>query len=174
MAGRRRFEPTDEQRKQVESMAGFGIPQDDIAALIHSPSTGKPIDPKTLRKAFRVELSTGETKANVAVGQSLFRQAVGAPAVYDAQGNCIRAEQAPVVSAAIFWSKARMGWRETSVHQHEGKNGGPIQMFDAAALANMTSEELAELEATLATLDRLAQLTGRAGAGQGGAGQASG
>ena len=34
------FEPTPDQRKQVEAMSGYGVPQESIAAVIG-------IDPKT-------------------------------------------------------------------------------------------------------------------------------
>jgi hypothetical protein len=32
------------------------------------------------------------------------------------------------VAAAIFYAKTQMGWRETTVLQHEGKDGGPIEV----------------------------------------------
>ena len=93
MVGRRMFEPTDEQRKQVEAMSGYGVPQDDIATVLD-------IDPKTLRLHFRRELDLGSVRATAKVGESLYKQATG--------GN---------VAAAIFWMKARAGWRETQVHE---------------------------------------------------------
>jgi hypothetical protein len=40
------IEPTDEQRRTVKTMSGFGVPHDNIATHIG-------IDPKTLRKHFR-------------------------------------------------------------------------------------------------------------------------
>jgi hypothetical protein len=131
MAGRKPFEPTEEQRRQVEAFAAYGIPQEDMCKLIPNPRTGKPIDLKTLHKHFRVELDTGMIRANAKVAESLFRQAVGAPAQYDATGKLIRAEQTPVVSAGIFWAKARMGWKERDVHEFTGENGGPIEVDDA-------------------------------------------
>ena len=83
------FEPSDEQRRLVRAMAGLGVPQADIAAHVE-------IDPKTLRKHFRQELDRGTTEANVKVAQSLFHMAT----------------QGKNVAAAIFWMKARAGWRE--------------------------------------------------------------
>ena len=73
----------------ARAMAGLGLPQDQIALLLE-------IDPKTLRKHFRDDLDRGMAEANVKVGQSLFNMAT--------QGNN--------VAAAIFWMKARAGWRE--------------------------------------------------------------
>lgn len=83
------FEPTDEQRRTVRAMSGFGVPQPDIATHIG-------IDPKTLRKHFREDLDRGSIEATAKVAQSLFRMAT--------EGNN--------VAAAIFWMKARAGWRE--------------------------------------------------------------
>ena len=83
------FEPTEEQRRTVRAMSGYGVPQDDIATMLR-------VDPKTLRKHFEDELKRGSIEATAKVGQSLFRMAT--------EGNS--------VAAAIFWMKARAGWRE--------------------------------------------------------------
>lgn len=122
------YEPTEADRRQVETLASYGVKEDDICLLIINPQTGKPIAPKTLRRAFRVELDTGMVKANAKVGESLFMQAVGAPAVFDANGNKIRAELPRNVAAGIFWAKTRMGWREKSELELSGNNGGPIPL----------------------------------------------
>ena len=72
-------------------MARYGIPEDDIAIVVG-------IDAKTLRKHFRLELDVAFVKANAKVAESIFLQAVGAPAQYypaghpDA-GKLMRAEQ---------------------------------------------------------------------------------
>lgn len=124
--GRKAFEPTEKDRAYVETMAGYGIEHNHICKLIDNPRTGKPISPKTLRKTFRSELDTGMVKANVRVTESLFLQCVGAPAVYDKAGKKLRSEQPRIPTASIYWTKARMGWKETSVHEMGGKNGGPV------------------------------------------------
>jgi hypothetical protein len=98
--GRPAFRPTDEQRRQVEAMVGYGIPEAQIALLIINPQTNRPIDEKTLRRHFRDEIDRGQVKANAAVAQSLFKLATS--------GN---------VTAAIFWIKTRMGWKETVVNE---------------------------------------------------------
>ncbi len=90
----RAAEPTDEQRRLVRALAGFGVPQDDIARHID-------IDPTTLRRRFREDLDRGMTEANAKVAQSLFQMAT----------------QGKNVAAAIFWMKARGRWRE--VHPGE-------------------------------------------------------
>lgn len=90
-----RFEPTAEQRRTVRAMCGFGVPQTDIAVFLD-------IDPKTLRKHFREELDRGGIEATAKVAQSLFRMAT--------EGNN--------VAAAIFWMKARAGWRDRASVEH--------------------------------------------------------
>lgn len=90
MMGKRHV-PTDEQRKYVEAMAGFGISEYDIARVIGT-------DHNTLRKHYRDELDLGAVKANTAVAKNLFRMATG--------------EGREAVTAAIFWLKTRARWSE--------------------------------------------------------------
>ena len=104
------FEPTEEQRRMVKAMAGYGVPQTDIATLLE-------VDAKTLRKHFRRELDRGSIEATAKVGQSLFRMAT--------EGGS--------VAAAIFWMKARAGWRE----KHE-------LVLSAQAPERMSDDELME------------------------------
>jgi hypothetical protein len=95
--GRRAHKPDPAQRRQVEAMAAYGIPEPDIAAVVG-------IDPKTLRKHYRDELDLGETKANAQVAGFLFKSA--------RTGN---------VTAQIFWLKTRARWRETPTElRHSG------------------------------------------------------
>ena len=83
------FDPTDEDRRLVRAMAGFGVPQDQIALHLE-------FDAKTLRKHYRRELDQGSIEATTKVAQSLFQMAT----------------QGKNVAAAIFWMKARAGWSE--------------------------------------------------------------
>jgi hypothetical protein len=92
---RKGFEPTKEQRQQVDAMAAYGVPAESIARVL---AISKP----TLLKYFRDELDTGHIKANSAVAQSLFRKATG--------------EGSQSVTAAIFWLKVRAGWSEYAPH----------------------------------------------------------
>lgn len=115
--GRPPHQPTDAQRKQVEAMAGYGIPEIDIARSVG-------ISDMTLRKYYRSELDNGVTKANSAVAQSLYKKATS--------------DGSQSVTAAIFWLKTRAGWKETVVNEHTGPNGGPI----AHTVREMTDDEL--------------------------------
>jgi len=117
LGGNPKFKPTDEQRKTVEAMAGFGIPHEDIALVIG-------IGDKTLRLRCRRELDIGHIKANAKVAESLFQQAVGEAMVVEVAADGTRAtlkeRVEPKVAAAIWYSKARMGWSETNKLEHSG------------------------------------------------------
>jgi hypothetical protein len=78
-------------------MSGLGVPQMHVALLIG-------ISDETLRKYYRRELDRGLIEANAKVAEALFRQAT-------VEGN---------TAAAIWWTKARMGWRERSGAEHSG------------------------------------------------------
>jgi hypothetical protein len=92
--------PDPQSRRQVEAMAGYGVPESDIAGVVG-------VSPKTLRKHYRSELDHGHVKANAKVAENLFRKATG--------------EGREAVTAAIFWLKTRAGWKETSVQEHTGE-----------------------------------------------------
>jgi hypothetical protein len=116
--GRRAHRPDPAQRRQVEAMAAYGIPEPDISRTVG-------IDPKTLRKHYRDELDLGTTKANAAVAGFLFNSAKN--------GN---------VTAQIFWLKTRARWREAPVElQHSGSIGRKdlCEYSDAELLAIVTT-----------------------------------
>ena len=117
--GRRAHRPDPSQRRQVEALAAYGIPEADISGVVG-------IDPKTLRKHYRDELDLGETKANAQVAGFLFNAAKN--------GN---------VTAQIFWLKTRAKWRETPM---ELKHSGSIARKD---LSEISDEELMSMIYTL-------------------------
>ena len=67
---RPRHVPDAFHRRQVEALAGYGVPEAEIAGMVG-------IDAKTLRKHYRHELDYGHTKANAKVAENLFRKATG-------------------------------------------------------------------------------------------------
>jgi hypothetical protein len=81
-------------------MPDRGVAQDDIATLLE-------LDPKTSRKHVGGELDRGSIEATAKVGQSMFRMAT--------EGGS--------VAAAIFWMKARAGWRENHDVKFSGQDG---------------------------------------------------
>ena len=104
--GRPAHLPGPSERRQVEAMAGYGVPEADIARVLG-------IDPKTLRKHYRDELDTGHIVANAKVAEALFRKATG--------------DHRQSVTAAIFWLKARARWREAAAAD-EGRSEPPTEI----------------------------------------------
>ncbi len=95
---------TDVERKQVEAMSGYGLPIEQIAILIRDG-----IDADTLRKHFVQELMRGKAKANAQIGKTLFQKAMSGD-----------------TTAAIWWSKTQMKWKEVQQHELVGDNGGAL------------------------------------------------
>ena len=56
--GRPRFEPTEEQRRNVEIMTGLGIPQTAICLMVRGPK-GKPISLTRLGQCHRKSDGSG-------------------------------------------------------------------------------------------------------------------
>jgi hypothetical protein len=74
------------------STSTVGVPHADIASLLH---VGK----GTLQRHFPEELLIGLARANFAVGNKILQMATGDPT------------KASTAIAAMWWSKARMGWK---------------------------------------------------------------
>ena len=104
--GRPPYQRDERIARQVEAMAGYGIPLAKIAKVVG-------LSENTMRKYYLDEIDLGATKANAKVIESLFRKATG-----DGQG---------AVAAAIFWAKTRCGWKETMVSELTGPGGGAIR-----------------------------------------------
>jgi hypothetical protein len=96
------WKPTEEERKRIRMYAGLGITQEQIATLI-----GKCVD--TLADRCREDLDAGAAEAKAKVGGAIVKAALA--------GN---------MTAAIFYAKTQMGWKETERHEHSGPNGAPI------------------------------------------------
>ena len=104
-AGRPSFVPTDSERKQVEALSGYGLPIEQIAVLVRDG-----IDTDTLRKHFAQELISGKAKANAQVGKTLFQKVMAGD-----------------TTAAIWWSKTQMRWKEVQQHELTGADGAPLE-----------------------------------------------
>jgi FKBP-type peptidyl-prolyl cis-trans isomerase len=70
------FVPTEQQRQFVSAVAGVKMTHDGIALSIINPRTGKPVDKKTLERAFAVELAVGKAKLKSLIGTK-FMESVG-------------------------------------------------------------------------------------------------
>ncbi len=101
---RNEFKPTDDQRKTITYLAIAGITQDEMAGCIG-------IDKKTLARHFRSELDTGKNQVT--------GRAIGKLVGLIDEGN---------LGAICFYLKTKCGWKETTVNEHSGPNGGPIQL----------------------------------------------
>src|SRR5690348_13907128 len=96
---RPKFQPTDEQRRVVKSLAGYGLKQEQIASLLGLAST------TTLRKYFRGELERGPVEAQANVRRTLFKLATSG--------------RNP--GATMYWLKTRARWSE------KGKTPEPVE-----------------------------------------------
>ncbi len=83
----KRKQPTEEQRSRVKALAGLGMPQEEICALVGLRSA------KTLRRHYPGELLAGVVEATTKVRQTAFRLAISG--------------RDP--GSTIFWLKTR--WR---------------------------------------------------------------
>lgn len=106
---RGRYQPSDLDRQAVELMVGHGIPLHELRKVIVNPETGRAVSLATLKRHFAREIEAGRVKADAEVAESLFRQAIGRTKVI-VDGEIVQEERLPVTSAAIWWTKARMGW----------------------------------------------------------------
>ena len=100
--GRPPYQPTDQARLQVKTLAAVGVRHEDIASKLG-------ISADTLTKYYRQELDDGRIDANAQIAKSLYEQAKS--------GN---------TTAMIFWLKTRAGWKETQVNEHTGPGGEPL------------------------------------------------
>jgi hypothetical protein len=99
------FEPKPEHRQLVVLLRGVGYTEEQVAKLINWPQG---IDPKTLRKHFGEELEHGDIFAHAQVAKTLFSVATDKT-------------HKNVVTAGIFYLKARAGWRDQDARSAVGK-----------------------------------------------------
>ena len=127
--GRPRFEPTDEERKQVEAMAGYGVAEAHIASLIRGG-----IGVSTLRERFKENLEQGRAKAHAGIGKTLFQKAMAGD-----------------VASLIWWTKTQMRWTEAP---RQIEVSGNISITDALAQAQarLIEAEIIEMDTPLLTV----------------------
>jgi len=86
--GRPPLNVTEDQRKEIQRLGGFGTPIREIAAIVG-------ISVPTIYKYYREDLTLGKGLTNAKVVNALYEAAIG--------GN---------VSAMMYWTKHRCGWKE--------------------------------------------------------------
>jgi hypothetical protein len=133
--GRPRFEPTDEQRKNVEIMVGLGIPEALICSLVRDHND-KPISEPTLRKHFGDELQSGAAKLNFKVGHFMVNTMLGLPVnPPNPTGEARPTDLTPITGESSrtgllqMYAKTRMGWRETVEHANAKDGDGKREPF---------------------------------------------
>lgn len=158
-------EPTEMTRARVCVLAEAGVAQRAIAADI-----GVAIN--TLRKHYMIELIRTDAKVQAAIGQATLQEALGAPAVYDKDGNCIRAEIKRNPMLLVFLCKSRLGFRDGGPGQMES---GQVPGDDGLEFntAGLTEGERAERIVALLKRAR-ARGAGRPADGPGAVGSVSG
>lgn len=99
-AGRPSHQPTEKDRKTVQSMTSFGISQMDIAEVLG-------ISDRTLRKYYAREIAIGATVANSAVAQTMFQIATTS------------ANASAAVAAGKWWLACRAGWKPATTEMQD-------------------------------------------------------
>lgn len=118
---------SEDRAKRIETMVAVGTPIEHIAKIERMAL-------RTLYAYYGSELELGRSRANAAVGVSLFQKATG-----DGPAS---------VTAAIYWMKNRAGWVETQRIEHTGADGGPIKTTSARdRLAHIVATQAAAEEA---------------------------
>ena len=131
--GRRRFAPTDEQRKNVKILVALGIPVQAICAIVRDHND-KSIGEFTLRKYFAKELETGAAELNAQVGNFMVATILGIDppkGVKPILDDKIRG------SFADLYARSRLGWSTTVRNEIANADGKPF-----VYVANKTDEKL--------------------------------
>ena len=74
-----------------------------------NPQTGKPLDPKSLRKHFALEIRTGAVELKCLVGRFIVATILGLP---PPPGTVAITDDRMRAKLAILFAKTQMGWRE--------------------------------------------------------------
>jgi|TARA_R100000479_G_C6378746_1_gene200153 AcrR family transcriptional regulator len=85
---------TDENARMVTNLSGFGIPHEQICAILN-------ISKPSLYKYYQDELLKGKAQANAKISENLYKIATGS-------GR-------EAVTACIFWLKTQCNWTEKQV-----------------------------------------------------------
>lgn len=101
------FSPAPVVTEKIEALAGYGLSAAEIAHVLG-------ISEEALLRSHSGAMESGRIKSNARVAESLFRKATG--------------EGYGAVTAAIFWLKTRARWKETSLHEHAGTPGSPLDI----------------------------------------------
>ena len=128
--GRPAHEVSEELQNLVRATSGFGLTNEEVAEIAGMSSD-------TLVKYYSHELAAGIARRNIAVTRALFANAT-------TSNN---------VAAQIWWTKTRMGWRESP--QRIEIESLRDMALELASEFNLTADEaITEVEAMLAANSR--------------------
>lgn len=102
--GRKRISISAEMRRAARAAAGYGMKDEQIATMLG-------IGESTLKRKCAAELASGRVDASAKVQQTAFQMATSGK----------------LPAMTIFWLKCRAGWKEPTLTEHTGKDGGPIE-----------------------------------------------
>lgn len=125
-----RYKASEKDFECVQAMLEAGIAHAKIANCLM-------ISVETLKAHFGHLLGTAVAHANTRVASALKAKALG--------------EGPQSVSAAVFWLKARAGWKDTATLELTGPDGGPIEVAAPLDLSELSREERAALRHLIAT-----------------------
>lgn len=131
--------PTPQTRELVKTMVAYGVQQERIAASLG-------INGDTFRKKYRKVIDQAIVSAHAQVGQSLFQMAVGVTELRDESGKVTREGVPRNVTAAIFYAKSHMGWREApQIIEHSGRTDTKDAPAVPLNLSGLSTPQLEQL-----------------------------
>lgn len=103
---RGRWKPTDDQVKQIETLAGIGLNQTDMA---HFLGVSEPTFERGIKRypALRDAVLKGRSKGNAKVGETAYKMATSGKDT----------------AMTIFWLKCKLGFKDVSRVEHTGADG---------------------------------------------------
>jgi hypothetical protein len=119
--GPKPWEPTEEEIAKIKLYSGLGSTQEQVGKLI-----GKSVDSITRNETAKQAFEKGKAETIAKVAGTLVQKAL--------KGD---------TTSAIFYLKTQAGWKETSVNEHTGKDGGPIQHEQVTADADTFTRSIA-------------------------------
>ena len=108
-SGRKAFVPNPDQRHIVRTLTRLGIPQKHICRVVTNPQTGKPLDAKSLRKHFALEIRTGAAELHFLVGRFILATILGLP---PPPGTVAITDERARAKLLILFAEARWGGRK--------------------------------------------------------------
>jgi len=146
--GRLRFEPTPEQRRDVEMMAALGIPPEQMCHIV-CDKNGKPIRLRTFLRHFRQEIETGAIKVKSSVVSFIIATILGT-APPDG-GEPITDERVRAKLAILYARAVRLADHgEEGAHQphRSGRQTGPVHLSDSQGRKMARLDNLARAQGT--------------------------